>query len=375
VLFLFIVLWKKELFFQQKNKIFLTSAILLLVMVAYLSFRFTLLANLNSKSLSLIAEQPLSVRLFTLPAVIITYFRLLIAPFHYHMEYHFIVERFFSWQMGMIIILVGLAVYIYYKRLLPRRELLLYYSWFILFLIPVLNLFPLAATLREHWITFSFIGFLLFLGRLLEEYKILNIKILKIPFFKIIWILWIGYIGTYTYVRNTHWRDAFTLYEHDVKYSKDSFILWNNLGVEYFRKDDLKNAEYCFNKSKKVCPPPGYAPTQNNLGVIKQNTGAPEQAIEYYLRAIELDHYELAYQNIGALLAYLNRSNEAITILEQGSLYYPYNYEIQYYLAVAYSQLGNYLKAEMVLSDLLQLYPGESRAVQLLQRVKLRANP
>lgn len=372
VALIFLMIWKNDVFAKSKKPVITGLSLLLLMMASYLFFRFMMLSNLETRSLSLIAQEPLAIRLYTLPASVINYFKLLLVPFHYHMEYHYLLRTPLSWQMVLFLIILIMAFLIYKKKLLPKRELIFYYAWFFVFLIPVLNIYPLAATLREHWVTFSSIAFFLIIGRIFQELKLMEWKYRKIPVFKIMFLLWLLYITSYTYIRNTHWSSAFTLYEHDVKYSKKSFILWNNLGVEYFRKNDLSNAERCFLRSANVCPPPGYAPTQNNLGVIYQNHQDFEKAIHYYYRAIELDNYLLAYYNLGAILTSQGKNPEAIEILEKGIQSYPWDRDILYFLGIAYFRQGNLQKADRIFTRLNSMYPGYKNSKELIKEIRNR---
>ena len=368
---IFMFIWKKEIFFNHKRFYLVLLTIFLATLSAFLVFKFYHLANLQTKSLSLIAEAPLEVRLFTFPSIIVTYFRLLIIPFHYHMEYHFLKTNLFTIDFFILLIICLFLIYVYVRKIIPGNEFIFYLAWFIIFLLPVMNIFyPLAATLREHWVSSSSVAIFLFIGRLLEVYQIKNFHFFKIPIGKILILLGLLYMGSFTYVRNKDWKDPFRLYAHDVKYAPKSFILWNNLGVEYFRKQQLSEAARCFDQSKNVCPEPGYAPTYNNLGVIKQNDGSLIEAEELYLKAIELEDYRLAFQNLGRILIFQKRFDEAKTILKKGNSLYPDDPEIIYFLGYTLFNLKEHKKAEVILSHLERIYPDYNQTRSILHELR-----
>ena len=368
---IFMFTWKKEIFYSHKPFYIVLLTIFLATLSAFLFFKFYHLANLQTKSLSLIADAPLEVRLFTFPSIIVTYLRLLIIPFNYHMEYHFLNSNLFTVDFFILLIICLFLIYIYIRKIIPRNEFIFYLAWFIIFLLPVMNVFyPLAATLREHWVSFSSVAIFLFIGRLLEIYQVKNFHYFKIPIGKILILLGLLYMGSFTYVRNKDWKDPFRLYAHDVKYAPKSFILWNNLGVEYFRKQQPREAERCFEQSENVCPGAGYAPTFNNLGVIKQNNGLFIEAEELYLKAIELEDYLLAFQNLGRILIFQKRFDEANAILEKGNALYPDDPEIIYFLGYTLFNLGEQKKAEALLSYLERIYPDYKQTRSVLRELR-----
>ena len=371
LLIIFMFTWKKEIFYSHKPFYIVLLTIFLATLSAFLFFKFYHLANLQTKSLSLIADAPLEVRLFTFPSIIVTYLRLLIIPFNYHMEYHFLNSSLFTVDFFILLIIGLFLIYIYVRKIIPGNEFIFYLAWFIIFLLPVMNIFyPLAATLREHWVSFSSVAIFLFIGRLLEIYQIKNFHFFKIPIGKILILLGLLYMGSFTYARNKDWKDPFRLYAHDVKYAPKSFILWNNLGVEYFRKQQLSEAARCFEQSKNVCPGPGYAPTYNNLGVIKQNNGSLIEAEELYLKAIELEDYQLAFQNLGRLFIFQMRFDEAKVMLEKGNALYPDDPEINYFWGYTLFKLEEQKKAEKILSHLERIYPDYKQTRSILQELR-----
>ena len=322
---LFLILFlKKEKNFQMKKTHVRSILVLFFVaMGGYLFLRFSIFEK-QTEALSIIAKADFLERFFTFIKGIVVYFRLLIFPWKYHMEYHFLETSPFSFYP---IFLLGMLLLLYVsvrKKWIELPFVIFLVGWFFVFLAPVSNLsVPLPSSIREHWASFSSVAFFLLLVVGIEKI-FLNarkpiVKNLVLTFS----FVWFVYIVGYTHTRNKDWTDAFTLYENDAALSPKSFILWTNLGVEYYRKNNEVKAKECWEKSQKVCPPPGYAPTQNNLGVIEMNNARYDAAIKYFRKAILLDNYLLSYQSLSELLLALKRIDEARAVLSEGLSYYP----------------------------------------------------
>jgi len=331
------LLWKKKEFFIKKTYPIALLSLFLATMLGYIIFRYTVFEH-GVKPLSIISNAALDERIFTYIESLVLYLQLLVMPFNYHMEYHFVTGNPFNIYTAVLIIIVFLLYWAVRKKVIDVKTLLFLASWFIIILIPVSNvIYPLASTIREHWVSFSSIAFFLLLAILIDKNSASIRKLLKGNLVYFILGGWFIYTGIYTVIRNKDWTDAFRLYSHDVKLSPDSFILWNNLGVEYFRKGDKAKAKESWVKSKDVCPEPGYAPTYNNLGVVEMNNNNFAIAIEYYLRAIKLDKYLMAYQNLGRLYLRLNKFEDAEKIITEGIAVYPTDNELNYLLNYIYS--------------------------------------
>ncbi len=320
--------WRKKEFFVKKTYPIVLLSLFLVTMLGYILLRFSIFGQ-STKPLSIIANASLSERIFTFIKSVVVYLQLLIAPMNYHTEYHFVADNPFNVYSFILIIIVLFLFWAVRKKVINFKVLSFLVSGFIIFLIPVSNvIYPLAATIREHWVSFSSISFFLFLAIIIDNNLARISKILKGNLVYLILGAWLIYSGIYTFTRNKDWSSAFRLYTHDVKLSPKSFILWNNLGVEYFRRGDIIKAQESWEKSKEVCPEPGYAPTYNNLGVVEMNNKNYGVAIEYYLKSIYLSDYLMAYQNLGRLYLGLNRFEDAEMILTEGIKIYPADKEL-----------------------------------------------
>lgn len=333
----FIILVYVFLFLGQKRikEYWWPALTLCLISLTYIIVRLILLKSSQVVSLSLIAEASLGQRILTWPKIILTYFRQLIFPMNLHMEYLFVEKTWLSPYFYLGLPLIILMVYLILRYLKPFKNSLFFLSWFFIGLAPFYHwVAPLHATLLEHWLYFPMIGFLVIAVSLFFKFweKIISSgnKILRI----ITIVLFIGlliYYGAATVIRNQAWRDPLTLYLNDLKYEPQSFLLYNNLGVEYFRRGQVIEAKKAFLAAIEVSPGSGYSTAHNNLGVIYENQGQIDQAVAQYQKSISLNDYLLAYRNLGR--TYLNQGQveRARAVLKQGLDFYPQDQELNEY--------------------------------------------
>jgi tetratricopeptide (TPR) repeat protein len=347
----------------DKKKLIIVTAILWLVAIGYLIFRKMIITN-STVSMSLIANASFAERLYTLPTVIVTYLRLLILPFNYHMEYHFVNHSIFNYG---ILFLTAVCLFLWWTTSslkLNKQLLFLWLIWFFAFFIPIANiLVVLPSTIREHWISLSSVAVIVLLVLVVYSYPKLSEKT-KILLFVGVVLYFMGY----TIRRNNDWKDEMTLYSHDVKLEPKSFILWNNLGVAYIRNDNVEKAYDAFTKSVEVCPKPGYSPSYNNLGVAEMRKGQYENAYYHYLKSIELDNYYRAYDNIGSMLINLQKDSLAIPVLKKGTTIYPEDAKLLYMLAFATYNTGNVQEA----FTLFQRIPDYADTKQIIEKIAVQ---
>jgi len=322
IIFIYYFLFLKEKDRKNQKNI---SIILLVISVVYILLKMKSIHNSNIGTLSLINEASLKERIFTLPRVLITYIRLLIFPVNLHMEYHFVEKSLSSPYVILGIPFLILLFYVFYRVIKPFSIFVFFTFWFLFALSPFYNIiFPLHATLLEHWLYLSSIGFITLIVLFFKN-------ILKgTPFIKnLILTSFILFFIIFTIKRNKDWQEPIRLYSHDLKYEKNSFLLWNNLGVEFYRRGLIDKAKYCFLNSIKVSPNQRYGVAFNNIGVIYKNEGNLDEAIKMYKKSIKVNNYVLAYKNLGRVLIEQGNLKESLKVLKKGISIYPYDVELK----------------------------------------------
>lgn len=323
------------------------SVIMMLSAVAYTAFRLVPMRLATPNTYSLIAHASFLERLWTLPQVLVTYLQLMVWPINLHMEYHFVQYTFNNPYlvigMPLLILTCGLLIWM----VQPRRWTLFFIMWFFLGLAPAYH-FPhgLASSVREHWLYLSQIGFLgLLCLTALYVTQRMSALYQRILLSGLLIGLCVFFMGC-TLFRNYDWREPLRLYEHDSEYSPNSFLLFNNIGVEYYRRNDKKKAKEAFQRAIYAGPGYGYGTAYNNLGVILEEEGDKETARSHFLFSIEVSHYELAYANLGRIYLQLHNYEEAQRVLEEGLQRHPTHEQITYFLMLAYQMNGQLEKAQ-----------------------------
>ena len=348
---------------KVKKETWWTIATLTSISVLYILWRNPL-AIVSNGVLSNIAEASLFERLLTGPYIVLTYLRLLVAPFPLHMEYHHVVTSIFSLWVIAFIVVCGGAFY-YFKTEIKHPRFLAGAGWFLLALAPVSQILkPLASTIREHWLTFPSIGLFIWLALLLSDKKR---EITRTQLGIAISIAMV--LGGISIHRNLDWRNPMTLYRHDAYYEPNSFVLLNNIGVIAFRAGDMTTAREYFLEAINVSPRNSYGTAHNNYGAVVERSGNISLAMYHYKKSIEYSHYELAYINFGRHLLRARKLEPLISTLEEGVRRYKNNHDMLYLLASGYYLNGEYQKAKVLYEKVQHLSPGFLSTESVLKKL------
>ena len=250
-------------------------------------------------------------------AALTTYLRLLIVPFHLHMEYG---NSLFPYGnpkaiLGAIIIC---AVLIYALKRRNQRGLMFFsVSWFLIALLPVSNLYPINAYMAEHWLYLPSIGFFLIVAKTINIGATLPRRQAggRLPLLKILTIIFaiclLAFYSCLTVKQNVLWRDPLSFFERTLKYSPDNARVHYNLSNAYKTKNRLGNAIAGYQKAVEIDP--DYAEAHNNLGTVYAAINKNEEAVASYRRAVTIDAgFAEAHNNLGAVYAAMHKNEEAI---------------------------------------------------------------
>jgi len=314
-------------------------------------------------------------RALTIPYEITSYLRIIFFPKNLSISSHFVVSsifdiRFWGALTFIILTLALIAFYIFKIRSLrPAKSKLstFFILWFSIGLLPTLNIIPLDMTIAERWLYFPMIGLLAWISLLIVQ-LIQNFPKIWRKISYILLILIIIMLSIRTVVRASNWKNGLTLFSHDIQYSKNSFDLANNYGVELFRVKKIDEAEKHFTKSIKLQPK--WAIPHNNLGAAIERKGDLEGALTEYKKAIELSDYYLAYENVGGVLLKMKKFDEAKNFLSQALLKFPRNANLKWELALVYLNENDTKKATSLLLMAFQDDPRNQKVIQLLKAIQ-----
>ncbi len=196
----------------------------------------------------------------------------------------------------MALAAVVASVFVFRKRitLLPFGL-----AWFVVALLPTLNLVPISIQMADRYTYVGIVGFGLVLGQILTE-KVHPPRV----------ALWLAAVvlaayASVAFVRVGVWQDSRTLWEDAARKAPQDGIAWNNFGAALMEEGRLEEAEAAFLRlSQKK------AKAWNNLGRVRllryRRTPDPRLlalAEEDERRALRIKpDYALALNNLGLVL-------------------------------------------------------------------------
>jgi tetratricopeptide (TPR) repeat protein len=204
---------------------------------------------------------------------------------------------------------------------------------------------------------------------------------------KNLWIVSLVILGLYTVktvIRNTDWKDSYTLYHADISNSPNSAKLNFHYGLEIVKralkssdeiekKADLERSIAHFQRAISIYPSyhdaygqlglayyrernyekamenyelaikykPNFPLVYSNMGIIFFENGDLEKAKDCYENAVKYDPRMVdARRNLGAVFAMQKNFNEAIKQFSEGLKYAPDDPTLNFYLGSAYRDSG-----------------------------------
>ncbi len=327
------------IFIKDKRKIlvnyFVLSAILL---IGYLLFRFSggNFYTQGQTGLFPIMRVSLLTRLINIPAIILFYLTKIFYPMNLAIAQHWVIKTI-SFQNFWLPLMIEIALFIgavTYSIKTKKKPFLFFFIWFVIGLIPHLQLIPLNMTVAERWLYFPIIGMLGMIGTMLSKLQIINHKS-QINFksqikSKTVFILLIIIITTFSirsFIRVQNWRNGLTLFGHDIR-ANSSFDLNNNYGVELFRIGRYDEAKKYFEKSTKLAP--YWWVNWNNLGASFEHEKNYQKAAEYYQKSVSNGQYYLAYENLAKILVLYGKDKKKTKeFLQKALMIFPESQNLQ----------------------------------------------
>lgn len=201
---------------------FLIAIVIYFIIRSYAVEKASLLTSLN-----------LTESLWASPYLVIKYLAHMVYPFNLSVLYDVSTNIIYaSLSLAGIIMLVFTAYY--YRK---QGEVVLSISWFLLFLLPVINIIQLqaASMMADRYAYLSLMGFALALAFIICKAR-------KEVTIAIVLIICSAYVLV-DIKRNNYWKDDHAFYTQMIKDSPDMALGYNDLGLYYFKKDDMVNAE------------------------------------------------------------------------------------------------------------------------------------
>jgi tetratricopeptide (TPR) repeat protein len=154
-------------------------------------------------------------------------------------------------------------------------------AWFILAFLPISNLFELNATVAEHWLYLSSVGFLLFVVGCCLELPARYRGVLAAAACMALFAL-----TARSFVRSGDWLSPETFYRHALRSGATKTRMALNLAQIYAERGDYAKAEPLLRKV--VAMNPDYPMAQNALGHLLLSQGKRDEAEKVFAVATRL---------------------------------------------------------------------------------------
>lgn len=354
-------------FFDKKNwkKSLFALIPFAVISLLYIGARVTVLNFndiLSGTDYSGVYDSSLKVRLLTFTYVFSKYIALLFAPLHLHMAYE--VSPITSIWSGYVLSFALLAivfVYIFIKNWKDNRLVSFGIAWFLILLLPRTNIISINRPLYEHWLYLPMAGFwlafILLAGKAIERFgKNKKEALNKIAIGILCAVLL--FFSLLTILRNLDWRDPITFYEKNLRYTPNSYIQHNNLGMAYADAGQTDEAEKEYRRSLEISQV--YPQVFYNLANVLAQQGKLDEARQYYYRAIGISpRFQAPYNNLlnmDILSRYSAGIEKTLSIMKE-------NFSERYYLVQSfytYYYLGDLEKAREIGTEIMAKYPDET---------------
>jgi Flp pilus assembly protein TadD len=265
---------------------------------------------------------PLADRALLMLRALGDYGQLMIFPWNLHMERTVAVATNYLTALGVLV--AAVLFYGAFRKGKAQPIRVLGAAWFVLAFLPVSNLFPLNATVAEHWLYLPSVGFLIFAaGCWLDS----PVRVRQIA----IVLGCVAFVGlsARSFIRSGDWLTPETFYRHSLAAGAGKTRMALNLAQSYAAAENYEKAEALLRKV--VALNPSYAMAQNALGHLLLREGKLEEAEQLFARVASLSRQPGPGQPrtwIAALnLAYMKYSEHdlaaALAILEKARADYP----------------------------------------------------
>jgi tetratricopeptide (TPR) repeat protein len=270
-----------------------------LMAVAYLALRFSVLGRISWKH-PFMVQVPDSAIWMTVPFVVVTYLRHLIAPFYLSLIYgtSFINDAGDLRFLLPTAILIALAALLWIYRRSVSRQIWIATALIVAPLLPVLNLrvFHFEYIIQDRYLYLPSIGFCCLLAllivRLARRQKQLAVGLA---------LLLVIIFGAGTVAQNRVWHDAVALWQRAIYYAPNSWSTHYNLGLAYLNRKEYQAAlnELMVARRLNSAEPS----VLNNLALAQNASGLKLEAIATLKEALQIaPELVEAHNNLGTIL-------------------------------------------------------------------------
>jgi len=321
-----------------------------LTVIIYMIFRLFVLGM----PLGFMRHMPYNLYIFTTPKILILYLGLLFFPVILHMErIEPVVNSVFNPQAAVFLITIIFIIWLLallYKR---NQELFFFAVFFIITLMPVLNILVINAIMAEHWLYLPSIGIYS-----LVSFGVLHKGLLR----KSAVIILAGYLSLFmarTVIRNIEWGRPDDFYRNLLKYSPSSARGHQNMASIYLANQNFKLARQEFENSAKYNSIIPFA--YQGLAALDYKEGKIKEAMQNLKKALDLAPFYRPSHI--AMRQAMYKENKKFRMLLKAVAARPGNVMANYKLAGVYLKNSLYMEGLERLEKILEREPDNSNAL------------
>lgn len=340
---LLFVLLSYEYFLNSDWKNIKTLYILpyLAILPVYLLFLYYIYSNLATPPAYV---GNISTIIITIMRVLAYDVRLMLFPFNLSVDYDIPLSTT-PLDLGVLFSIVLISSSVLYLLRARNRVGSFCIAFFLVTLMPVLNIIPTFNFVADRFLYLPSVGFCMFFAVIVSEIrqKLIHTSLRD----RVSILIVIGTLVFYAvtaFGRGIVWKDDFTLWSDVLKKSPMSVKAYTAIGTSYLREGRDDDALNMFKKAVELRP--DYDKGYYNLGVVCQRKGYVDAAILYFKKAVEITpRYAKAHFNLGLSYAKKGKYDEAIAEYEEALKSMSSNAALYNNLGNAYSAKGMYERA------------------------------
>jgi protein O-mannosyl-transferase len=218
---------------------------------------------------------------------------------------------------------MGVTLLLFFVSIRSRRRLnILFFSffWFVITLLPFLNLIPISTILADRYALLASFGYCLLVGFLLDRLYGMRLRFASDGLFKggalcLFLLLFAGY-AYMTVEQNKVWKNSFTLWSDAIHKYPEANLANAKMGEVYLDAGKYETALPYLAKAVQVIPTDIIS--RNNLGVAYWKLGYPERALKEFLSILGIrPDNEMVKFKVAVLYGEQNEEGKAKEILEE----------------------------------------------------------
>lgn len=264
------------------------------------------------------------------------------------------------YEYMVVICILLLAIFLYWKSPEIRREAVFGFGFFVLSVLPVSQIIPFGTGFiyADRYMYLPSVG-------LFFAIAIIALRLVPKRLFLIALGVVVSALGFTSYERTLVWGSSMALWQDALSKYPESSVASNNLGIEVFQTQDLKSAVSHFRKAASVNPL--YLEAHNNLGAALTTARDFEGAYQAFKAALKLKPDDAgAHYGIGNLYTIAGRTSDAKSEYLIAINSEPNHISARFNLGLTYMQEGLSENAINEFKRVLSLDPNHEKAKKAL---------